>query len=380
MDDCARKEHCLPDLLMDSMQICQKTGQPAEKGRKPLATIKDVAERAGLSVGTVSRILNNRGYISEKSREKVEQAMKELNYQPNEVARALYRQTTNLIGLIVPHIRHPYFASMISEIEMEAGRLGYRILLFNTKDRESKLNEYIEQSRRHRVTGIILCSPDLSESGKDPFTDLHIPIVTIERHFESATASVECDNFMGGKLQAQHLIEIGKKNLVILSGGNNEEMPADDRTRGALLVAEKNQVACREERTTKEEYNDGNYYERISRLLRNSVTGVCPIDGILASSDVIASQVIQVAAEYDLRIPEDLAVVGFDDTMVARTTMPNLTTIHQPIQEMAQSAVHLLMDASEGKVVPMRTVLPVSLVVRGSTVKEMHIQKDEVVS
>lgn len=331
-----------------------------------MATIRDVAARAGLSVGTVSRILNNRGYISEQSRQKVQQEMKELSYQPNEVARSLSKQQSNIFGLIVPHIRHPYFAAMISEVEMEASRLGYQLLLFNTKNRESKLSEYVEQCRRNRVAGIILFSPDLKE--EDPFGDLNLPVVTIERFFSSATACIECDNLMGGTLQAKHLIEIGKRNLVILSGGSDRQMPADDRTRGALLTAEKCGVACQEVRTTREEYNQVNYFSRIERLLEESRQGN-PIDGILASSDVIASQVLQCAAAEGIRVPEDLAVVGFDDTLIATTTIPNLTTIHQPIREMAQAAVQLLISATEGRVVPTRTVLPVSLIVRGSTVR-----------
>lgn len=127
-------------------------------------------------------------------------------------------------------------------------------------------------------------------------------------------------------------------------------------------------VACQEVRTTREEYNQVNYFSRIERLLEESKQGN-PIDGILASSDVIASQVLQCAAAEGIRVPEDLAVVGFDDTLIATTTIPNLTTIHQPIREMAQAAVQLLISATEGRVVPTRTVLPVSLIVRGSTVR-----------
>ena len=223
------------------------------------------------------------------------------------------------------------------------------------------------------MAGIILFSPDLKDGGV--LENPHIPVVTIERVFTCATACIECDNLMGGKLQAEHLIEIGKRNLVIMSGGSDRQMPADDRTRGALLVAEKYGTACREVRTTSEEYNQENYYARIAHLLEESRRSN-PVDGILASSDVIASQVLQCAAAQGIRVPEDLAVVGFDDTLIAKTTIPTLTTIHQPIREMAQTAVQFLIRASEGRVVPTRTVLPVSLVVRGSTVRDRNILPD----
>ena len=109
-----------------------------------MATIKDVAREAGLTVTTVSRVLNNRGYISEDARKKVYDAMEKLNYQPNEVARSLHKKTTNTIGLIVPHIRHPYFAEMISNIENEAFKKGYRILLCNTLQQSSRVYHLLQ--------------------------------------------------------------------------------------------------------------------------------------------------------------------------------------------------------------------------------------------
>ena len=127
-----------------------------------MVTLKDVAKEAGLTVGTVSRVLNNRGYISDDAREKVYSAMKKLNYRPNELARSLQGKGTNTIGLIVPHIRHPYFAEMISNIENQAYKKGYRILLCNSQSIEEKEKEYIDICTGNRVAGIILCSGTVS--------------------------------------------------------------------------------------------------------------------------------------------------------------------------------------------------------------------------
>ena len=118
-----------------------------------MATLKDVARESGLTVGTVSRVLNNRGYISDKAREKVEQAMKRLNYQPNEVARSLSKSSSNTIGLIVPHIRHPYFIEMISHLEYQAYQKGYRILLCNSRNIQEKEREYIEICTGNKEAG-----------------------------------------------------------------------------------------------------------------------------------------------------------------------------------------------------------------------------------
>ena len=153
-----------------------------------MATLKDVARESGLSVGTVSRVLNNRGYINEQTRAKVYEVMKKLNYQPNEMARSLSKQKNNTIGLIVPHIMHPYFAKLISCIEAAAYKNKFKILLFNSKGKEEKEDEFIEMCKSNRVAGIILCSASY-ETKK--FKDLGCPLIPIERFMEEGTAVVE---------------------------------------------------------------------------------------------------------------------------------------------------------------------------------------------
>lgn len=159
-----------------------------------MATLKDVARESGLTVGTVSRVLNNRGYISDNARKKVDEAMKKLNYRPNEVARSLHRKSTNTIGLIVPHIRHPYFTEMISNLENQAYKKGYRILLCNSQSIQEKEKEYIDICTGNQVAGIILCSGSVAV---EVFDEIEIPVITIERFLDNGTATVECDNRQG---------------------------------------------------------------------------------------------------------------------------------------------------------------------------------------
>ena len=123
-----------------------------------MATIKDVAAETGLTVSTVSRVLNNRGYISDKTRKKVYDAMNKLNYTPNEVARSLSKKTNNTIGVIVPHIRHPYFSELISNLEMAAYEKNYKIFIFNSREKQEKENEYLEMCYSNLVAGVIMCS------------------------------------------------------------------------------------------------------------------------------------------------------------------------------------------------------------------------------
>lgn len=325
-----------------------------------MATLKDVARETGLTVTTVSRVLNNRGYISEETRQKVYDAMKKLNYRPNEVARSLTKKSTNTIGVIVPHIRHPYFSELISNLENEASKRGYKIILCNSQEKVNKEREYLEMCSRNRVAGIVLCSASVAV---EEFDGSNIPLITIERYIENGTAEIECDNRQGGKLAAEHLIECGCRNLLHISGVFETAMPADERANGFIEVCEKAGVVHTEIATNSYQYNNLEYHD----LLEEAILTNRDIDGIFASSDLIAAQVLQVCAKLGIRVPEDIKLVGFDDVNISSVTTPRITTIHQPIKEIAELTMDLLVSAEEGKTVAKRSLLPVCLVKREST-------------
>ena len=322
-----------------------------------MASLKDVAREAGLTVTTVSRVLNNRGYISDDARRRVADAIEKLNYRPNEVARALQNKKSNTIGVIVPHIRHPYFAEMISNLENAAYKKGYKILLCNSQSTKEKAKEYIDICTSNRVAGIILCSQKISVK---TFEGLDIPVITIERAMETATASVECDNKNGGKLAAEKLIEAGCNNLLFIKSEDAPATPANQRFVGFMDACEKAGVSVKVAQPNEIDYNSLSYVEWLESILKENPTA----DGIFAGSDVIAAQTLQVCRRLSIQVPEDLKIVGFDDVNIASLTTPQLTTIHQPIKEMANVAMDLLNDAADGKVVPKKTILPIKLVER----------------
>ena len=340
-----------------------------------MATLKDVARETGLTVTTVSRVLNNRGYISEETREKVYEAMKKLNYRPNEVARSLSKKSTNTIGVIVPHIRHPYFSELISNLENEASKRGYKMILCNSQEKENKEREYLEMCTSNRVAGIVLCSAGVAV---EEFQGSNIPLITIERYMENGTASVECDNRQGGKLAAEHLIACGCKNLLHISGVYETAMPADNRALGFIEVCEKAGVSHWEVATNTYQYNNMEYHDFLEEVLKENYhvdntaendenCGKSRIDGIFASSDLIAAQVLQVCSKLGIRVPEDIKLVGFDDVNISSLTTPRITTIHQPIKEIAELTLELLINAQDGKTIAKRSLLPASLVKREST-------------
>lgn len=324
-----------------------------------MATIKDVAREAGLTVGTVSRVLNDRGYISQETREKVYQVMKELNYQPSEVARSLSKQRTNIIGVIVPHIVHPYFAKLISNLERAASDQKFKILLFNSREETERELEYMEVCKSNKVCGIILCSALVSV---DKFIDLNVPLITIERDLEMGTASIDCDNLQGGMMAAKYLIEKGCKNLLHFSGILNEHMPADERAEGFVRVCEKYGVLHKEVQSNAGVYVTMEYGEFIEDILSQEENKW--VDGIFASSDLIAAQLIQVCRKLSIEIPSQIKIVGFDDVNIASLTTPQITTIRQPIKEMAETAISLIMKCNKGEIVPSKTILPVTLIER----------------
>jgi len=327
-----------------------------------MATIVDVARLAGVTPTTVSRVINNRGYISEKTKKRVHEAMDELGYQPNEIARSLTKQKSNTIGVIVPHISHPYFAKLISNLENEAAKKDYKIILCNSKEKAEKEKQYLDMCKSNRVAGIIICSGNV-ESNK---INTGIPVVLLEKNFEEGKLGIQCDNYQGGKLATEHLIECGCKKILHLSGVIDEEMPADNREKAFIDVCSKNEIEYFIKKYDIDTYNQMNYYDYIKAAL-NEIEGV---DGIFASSDLIAAQVIQVCNEIKIRIPEDIKLVGFDDVDISQLTTPRITTVHQPIKEMARLSIELI-DAKYNNIeVNEKTILPIKLIIRESTVNK----------
>lgn len=328
-----------------------------------MATIVDVARLAGVTPTTVSRVINNRGYISEKTKKRVQEAMDELGYQPNEIARSLTKQKSNTIGVIVPHISHPYFAKLISNLENEAAKKDYKIILCNSKEKAEKEKQYLDMCKSNRVAGIIICSGNV-ESNK--INTGGIPVVLLEKNFEEGKLGIQCDNYQGGKLATEHLIECGCKKILHLSGVIDEEMPADNREKAFIDVCSKNEIEYFIKKYDIDTYNQMNYYDYIKAAL-NEIEGV---DGIFASSDLIAAQVIQVCNEIKIRIPEDIKLVGFDDVDISQLTTPRITTVHQPIKEMARLSIELI-DAKYNNIeVNEKNILSIKLIIRESTVNK----------
>jgi len=324
-----------------------------------MSTMKDVADRAGVTVTTVSRIINDRGYISDATRSKVYRVMKELDYQPNELARSLSKSRTNIIGIIVPSLMDPYFCEVVNYLEFYASGAGYKVMICNSNNQKDKELEYISMLKSNKVSGIVLSS---WTKNLENILPVDLPVITFERVISNMISSITCDNYSGGEIATRYLLETGCKNLLHISGTNNIKMPADSRRDAFMHICEESHIPFRVFNMEDSKYLSHDYYADLEQLILSNPE----VDGIFTSSDVIAANIISLCSKNNIRIPSDIKLVGFDDIRLTSLITPRITTIHQPIEQMCSCAINTLIHQIEDGFMPSQTILPVTFVKRES--------------
>lgn len=326
-----------------------------------MSTLKDVAEKSGVSVTTVSRMLNNRGYISEKTKKKIRQAMKELNYQPNEIARSLSKKSSNLIGLIVPSASNMFFCKVIDSVEHCVAKHGYKLLLCNSNHEAKKEIEYFDMLSANKAAGVILAS---RTQDIDKYIAFDAPVISIDRIISSRIPSICSDNYQGGVLAAEHLISKGCKKLAHISGSTNLNMDANKRMFGFKEVCEKHGIPYVVVDAGEEQFLTMKYEEIIHSLLDSHPD----INGIFTSNDIIAAQVIKICNKRGIKIPSQMKIVGYDDIDLCTLCTPSITSIHQSIDDICYSAVESIISYNtRNRAIPTMTTFPVRLIERETT-------------
>lgn len=321
-----------------------------------MVNMKDVALKAGVSVGTVSRVINNRGSISEKTRQKVFAVMKEMNYQPNEMARYLQNGRCNIIGLVVPHIDHPFFSALTEAISKDCKSRGYRLMLCTSGADTEQERENIALLRGNRVDGILISG---HAQNAEVYTELELPLVSIERTIPNVP-SISCDNYQGGVIAARALKQAGCRRVLIASGGGGPEMPALLRYDGFCDECRRSGLMVEEAALTLETLDSP---EKMREMLSEHPN----VDGYFATGDVMAVLLSRELLNSGKTMPQDFKMVGFDGLVVSEYF--NITTVAQPIRQMGELAVDTLLRCIEGEMVPTQMVLPVQLIERISTGK-----------
>jgi len=306
--------------------------------------IKDVAKKAGVSVTTVSRVMNNRGYIGDQTRKKVEDAIKELNYSPNQIARSLQSNQSYIFGLIVPEIRHPFFSEMVHWIEYYASLINYKIIICNSVNDKEKESGYLKMLKEHRADGVIMCSHTLET---DAYKKLTIPIVSFDRIISTDIPYVASDNYHGGELATHHLIKKGCKRLLHIAGPLNFEMLSNRRYDAFQVVCSRHQV----EWDVLEGANINLTFEDNYRFVEEKLgDNLINYDGVFCSNDLIAYALSMYAEKNKINVPDDLKIVGYDYNSFTKTLQsPRLTTIKQPIETLAKQLVYSLQKQMENK-------------------------------
>ncbi|MEW9671813.1 LacI family DNA-binding transcriptional regulator [Ammoniphilus sp. 3BR4] len=329
-------------------------------------TIYDVAREAGVSIATVSNLINNKGHVGEKTKKHVLEVMERLNYQPNFLASALMGKQTYTLGLVLPDISNPYYGQLAKAIESKAIELGYSVILCSTYHENDRIQKYISLLQQKKVDGIMIGTGE-SDSIMDQLNKLDIPIALVGRDIPSlSVTSVLVDDFVGGYLATKHLVELGHEKIAIITE-NFKVVNTSERLRGYKFALEEAGILFCDQLLKTCDFTVEDGKAKATELLLNS--SIRP-SAIFACNDLLAIGVIQAVKELGLRVPADLSVVGFDNIMFAAYTDPALTTVSQPIDQIGMKAVDLLVDEINKKEeIKQRVTFRPQLVVRQSATR-----------
>ncbi len=319
--------------------------------------MKDVAREAGVGLGTVSRVLNNNGPVKETTRRKVERAIETLNYKQNEVARNFKMQQSQSIALIVPTIWHPFFSKFAYHVEKELADLGYKMILCNTQNERTKEIEYISMLEKNKIDGLIAIT---YSAELDQYISSHLPIVSIDRHFTKDVVFVTSNNKKGGELAAKELMKRGCKRIAYLGSVSNIENESMNRRLGFETVSLRGNFdhfiyELREPVTDIEAV--------IQRFLKQNPD----VDGFFTMNDKWAKLLLRSLKKLGRKVPEEVQVIGFDGVTSSKEDELTFSTIIQPVAEMAEKAVEVLIKLIKEQPVEKKNVLPVTFFDGNST-------------
>jgi DNA-binding LacI/PurR family transcriptional regulator len=325
-------------------------------------TIHSVAEEAGVSTTTVSKVINHTGSISEQTKKKVLAAMKKLNYSPDVAAASLRGKRTKAFGLLVPDISNPFYAEIARSIEDRSHKFGYNVMMCNTDNDAEKEKSYLSLLTSQRIDGLVVASAFRSPDLLEEMLDKGFSMVLIASEIPKLSVNtVTVDDYKGGYLATSHLLSLGHKKIAIIIEKVRSNVARLAAFKEAMLETG---LSIPEGYILKTEASIQKGYENGKKILSMKERPTA----IFACNDLLAAGVLQAAKEVGLNIPQDLSVVGFDNTVLSTTTSPMLTTISQPIKLMGTKAVDLLIEEMrEEKTNKERLLLSPELIIRQST-------------
>lgn len=311
-----------------------------------MANIKDVAKQAGVSITTVSRVINNIDPVNPDTRLAVQQAMEALNYVPNQLARGMRTKKTHTIGIIIPEFINSFYHELFQYIEEEASSIGYTVLVCSNREHSSQGIDQIRDLISRRIDGIILCTyrgdkemiTYLEEAAKD------IPVIFLDNlGHDYQVHTIYTDGFSAMEDMVCHLSGLGHKNIAFIKGLDQYPV-ANDRFAGFKSGVEKEGLKVDKKYIFRGDYSIESGYRGTQYFLEES--SKLP-DAIVAASDLMAIGVMNYLLFRGIRIPQDIALAGYDDISLSRLMVPSLTTIAQPIGEIAKKAIDLIVNSHD---------------------------------
>ncbi|AIQ11657.1 LacI family DNA-binding transcriptional regulator [Paenibacillus durus] len=307
-------------------------------------TIKDVAKMANVSIATVSRVLNNLGGYSDKTKQRVNEAIRELGYQPNAIARGLINKRTQTLGVLFPNVSSSFSSDILQGVEDFAHSRNYSVLVCNTDGEEKRTMKYLQLLREKQVDGIIFSSSMLKDEYYETIKSMKIPVVLISSQSNyPAIPYVTINDRLAACDAVEYLINRGHRKIAMIAGTENDVLTGAPRMDGYLRALRKHRIPIDERYLVHGDFRFESGCKALETLLRTAPD----ITAIFAASDEMAIGVLSAASRHGLKVPDDLSVIGFDGLQLSNMVVPPLTTVSQPLQEMGKIAAETLIRSIE---------------------------------
>ena len=338
-----------------------------------MANIKDVALHAGVSVTTVSHVVNGTRFVSEVARQRVEAAVRELGYVPSAVARSLKHNTTRTFGMVIPNNSNPYFAEIIQGVEARSFAAGYNVILCNSNDDPERQAAYLRVLAEKRIDGLIFVVTGSDAVVRATLGGINTPLVLLDREVSGVSSDlVEVNHVLGSQMATEHLLELGHPRVACISGPPGLS-PSSQRRAGWKDALEKAGVERKESDLARGDFTARGGYLAMQTLLKRRPRPTA----VFACNDLMAFGALTAAREAGIAVPQQLSIVGFDDIDLAAFSAPPLTTVAQPKQQIGTVAAELLLDrVGNARADNRQMILDPELRVRASTAPYQPIKEN----
>lgn len=326
--------------------------------------IYDIAREAGVSIATISRVINGKDVVSQKTKNKVEDILKKYSYMPNEIARGLVVNSIRTVGIMTVDIRDVYYANVAYRVEQELSKLGYNVILCNTGNDAKEKIEYMKSLMQKKVDGIILVGSVFKDESLDKYISHiaeKIPVVMINGHIDAENIySVLCDDAYGTSSVVDYVIGKGRKELIYLQ--DKHSYSSSLKAQGFIEGLTKNGLTVGENTLINIKKGLEGGYDGVNQLIEKN----CKFDAVVCGDDLTAIGAIKGLKKHGISVPDQVSVIGFDNSIFALCSDPSLTTVDSMMEDMGRFAVNIFSKVMEGDKVQVKTIIKPKMIMRDS--------------